>query len=882
MASPLRIRANVLANKQRLIEGRKQLEQRHQKGSPGVQVSAALADLLDTIILDLFEAALADLGHGEAGGLRSQVALVPHGGYGRRDVAPFSDVDLMLLHAPSARGLVTPLAERMLRDVYDTGLMLGHSVRTPVEACQLARKDPQIWTSLVEARYLAGSVTLYRQFVTRFLQQGRRHQRTLLTAIEKERLVERLKFGETVYLLEPNVKRSPGGLRDLHLLRWVGFARYSTAEPESLKLRGHLSPSDFSQVRDAAEFLLRLRNEMHFHAGKSSDVLDRGEQLRVAAAFGFAGSETQLPVEQFMQEYFRHTTALSNVANRFVVGAQPSSAWKGVLGPLFSHQVERDFRVEPTQIVALPRGLAKLRGDLAQVLRLADLANLYNKRIAHVTSEAIREGLSEVSDEVSPEAAQRFLSLMSQPARLGELLRVLHEMHVLERIIPEFGHARCLLQFNEYHKYTVDEHCIRAVERATEFAADKGPLGQVYRSLKQKRVLHLALLIHDLGKGYPGDHSDVGLEIAERTAQRLRMPQREAEVLKFLVHKHLMMSHLAFRRDTSDDGLVVRFAIDVGSPDVLRMLYLLTAADLAAVGPDVLNDWKAEVLTELYVRAMQHLAGDSPALDSEERLEQLRQAVRAAVRPTDDQAWFERQIRALPVPLLRGAEPESIVEELRQIHALEPGQAAARGRYLADRDVVEYTVGTHESITAGVFHKLTGALSAQGLQILSAEINTLADGLVLDRFMVEDPDYAQAPPPDRLEAVSRALVSSLTEGGKPAFRRVWSNASERLAALTTMPTQVRTDNDTSERFTIIDVFAADRVGLLYTIARTLFELGLSVSIAKIATHIDQVVDVFYVTDQAGRKISDDEQLQHIRTRLLEAIDAFENRALQQA
>ena len=880
MSAALRLRPSVVDNKQRLAEGREKLRQRHLKGSPGIQVCAALTDLLDTIILDLFESAVADLEREGHTGLLSEVALVPHGGYGRRDVAPYSDVDLMLLYTPFVSDRIAPLAERMLRDVYDVGLTLGHSVRTPRQAVQLARKDAEIWTSLVEARYLAGSVTLFTQFARKFPHSARGPLRSRLAAVEEARRLERRQFGETVYLLEPNIKRSRGGLRDLHLLRWIGFASYGTAEPEGLQLQGVLSTSDHRALRSAAEFLLRLRNEMHFHAGKANDVLDRAEQVRVAAEFGFSGSEAMLPVEQFMQEYFRHTTALSNLVSRFVANARPGGGWKQVLGPILGHQVEGDFRVEPTQITALPRGMNKLQGDLAQVLRLADLANLYDKRISHATAEVIREALPSMSDDVSPEVAQRFLSLLSSPTRLGELLRELHNMRVLEKIVPAFNHARCLLQFNEYHKFTVDEHCIKAVEAATDFLHARGPLGQVYRSLKQKRLLHLALLIHDLGKGYPGDHSDVGLKIAEETAARLRMSVRDTEVLKFLVHKHLMMSHLAFRRDTSEDQLVVRFAVDVGSPDVLRMLYVLTAADLAAVGPGVLNDWKAEVLTELYVRTMQHLAGDGPVLDVDERLQRRRERIRGQLLPTDDRAWFDRQIDALPVPLLMSAEPAGLVAELRQIAQLAPGQVTAQGRYLPERRVVQYSVGTHESITAGVFHKLTGALAAQGLQTLSAEINTLGDGVVLDHFVVIDPDFAHEPPVSRLESVSRALVAALQspEGTKPTFRRMWHDANTaRNVALSNLPIQVRTDNDTSERYTIIDIFAADRTGLLYTITRTLFELGLSVSLAKIATHLDQVVDVFYVTDQQGQKINDEQRLQAIRERLRQEIRAFESR-----
>lgn len=877
MSSGVRLRPSVLAAKARLAEGRQKLQQRHLAGTPGIQVSNALTDLVDTIVLELFESALDELGHTDTDGLRSQLALVPHGGYGRRDLAPFSDVDLMLLHSPAVERKVLPLAERMLRDVYDVGLVLGHSVRTPAQACQLAIQDATICTSLVEARFLAGSVSLYSKFANRFQHHVRRHWRKIFGAIEKARRDERSQYGETVYLLEPNVKRSRGGLRDLHWLRWVGFARYGIADPDGLQLMGEISASDHRALRRGSDFLLRLRHEMHFHAGKAEDVLGRAEQMRVAEAYGFQGTEALLPVEQFMREYFRHTTTISDVVTNFVATAQPGRRLAAFIAPLLSHQVEGDFMVGPTQISATKRGQAKLKGNLSEILRLADLANLYDKRIAQPTLDTVRKvahDLPEGPNDLSGEAIRHFLSLMAQPARLGELLRVLHQVGALERVIPQFNHARCLLQFNEYHKFTVDEHSLRAVDLATQFRFDTGNVGRVYRNLKQKRTLHLALLIHDLGKGFIEDHSELGLKIAAETGARLLLSPQETELLKFLVHKHLMMAHLAFRRDTSDDQLIVKFAVDVGSPDALQMLYLLTSADLAAVGPGVLNNWKAEVLTDLYRRTMRHLAGDQTT-GSEERLANIRQKIRSSFRPDEALAWYDKIVASLPHDYLNSTPPDQMADELRELHALQPGEVIARGRFVPGRGSVEYTVGTLENITPGVFHKLTGALSSQGLEILAAQINTLADGLILDRFFVNDPDYAEEPPQSRIDAVCQALRKALTDQQMraPSFRRTWGARTPLPSA--NLPTRVRTDNSTSENFTIIDVFAADRLGLLYRVTRTLFELDLSVSLAKIATHLDQVVDVFYVTDAQGAKIEDEARLDAIRARLLEEIEAIE-------
>jgi len=506
-------------------------------------------------------------------------------------------------------------------------------------------------------------------------------------------------------------------------------------------------------------------------------------------------------------------------------------------------------------------------------MELVDLANLCDKPIDPETWELVHQEAAGPSGPITPPACARFRSLLGHPARLGETLRRLHQLRLLERFIPEFAHARGLFEFNQYHKYTVDEHSFQAVDEATELHFDPGPLGRVYRQLGRKHVLHLALLIHDLGKGYPEDHSELGREIARRTGERLGLDARETDDLEFLVHRHLVMNHLAFRRDTSDEQLVVRFAVDVGSPERLGMLFLVTACDQAAVGPGVWNSWKAEVVTDLYQRTMQHLAGDSPAVNPEEHLAKRRKAVAASLGPEADGPWFSRQVAELPPTYVYGTAPEQIAADLRLLHGLPDDEVGTQGSYQPETETVELTVAAREAITPGIFHRLTGALTGQGLEILSAEINTLADGLVLDRFEVRDPDYTGPPPPERMERVHQALAASLRapEGQAPVFRRTWQIGGQHAPAVPVAQNHVQTDNGTSQTHTIFDIFAVDRPGLLYAVTRTLYQSGLSVSRARIATHLDQVVDVFYVTDQAGHKIEDEAHLAEIRGRLLEVI-----------
>jgi [protein-PII] uridylyltransferase len=872
------LRPNVLAAKTRLAKGHEDFKARHHAGCPGTELCALNSNLRDAVVIELLEDALKDLGEAGPKGLLNDIAVVAYGGYGRREVAPFSDVDLMILHRPSAAGRLFPLAERLVRDVFDVGLELGHSVRTVAQACRMASRDAMICTSLIDSRLLAGSPAIFENFTHLFRRQvGWRRQR-LLAGIRKARQEERRRYGETVFLLEPNIKRSRGTLRDLALLRWIGFVRYGLADFAELRDAGILSREDFDAIQPAYAFLLWLRNELHFHAGQANDVLSRPEQLRMAETRGGPQAGTPaaggvLPVERFMQEYFRHTNRVSHVATKFMTRATTRQWFDAALTHLFGHRIEADYVVGPVGMMPTRHGLAQLRGNLTAIVQMVDLANLHDVPIAASAWEEIRREAAHLPTHLPPEASRHFLSLLAHPGRLGKFLRDLHDVAILERFLPDFARARGLLQFNQYHKYTVDEHCIRAVEFAEGLLDDPGPVGRVYRGLKDKHLLHLVLLLHDLGKGLLEDHREVGLKIAEQTGWRLGLTPHETETIKFLVHKHLRMNHLALRRDTSDEDLVVRFAVQVGSPELLQMLYVLTAADLGAVGPDVWDGWKSQVLTDLYHRTMQQLAGDSPATTTDHLFEGKREEIRRQFLGDADESWYGRHIDALTSGYLSAASAALAAADLRLLHDLAPGGVKAMSAYEAAAATVQVTVGTTETVAPGIFHKLTGALTSQGLEIRSAQIHTLADGLVLDRFWVHDPDYAGEPPPERIEAVNRAVEQSLQSpaGHDPAFRRTWKTGVERKMPGPKPQIRVNTDNGTSDRYTIIDVFAYDRTGLLYAVTRALFELGCSVWRAKISTYLDQVLDVFYVTDQENNKIEDQSRLETIRKRVLEVI-----------
>jgi [protein-PII] uridylyltransferase len=840
---------------------RQRVAAQHAAGASGIQTAVLATEWCDALVVGLWDAVLADLPAAAAATLRRHAALVAHGGYGRREMAPFSDIDLMLLHDRAASGAVAAAAKRLLQNLFDAGAEVGQSVRTIDEACRLAAADATVLSSLLECRPLAGNPDLVVRLQTRLrglVQRGQSRQAQALVAARRE---EAVKYGETVALLEPNVKRSPGGLRDIQLVRWLGRVLWGEPAFDTLADAGHLSRADVDTLRDAAEFLTWVRNDLHLAAGKAADNLTRDQQLRIAEARGIESRDGLLGVERFMRDYFRHTRGVAQVVETLVAGIHRPHPARAFIAGVLGNRVDGLFRVGPHDIAAIAGSLSRLAGSLDWIVRLVELSMMYDLPIDHETWAAVRSHVAGLP--ATPAARQRFLGLFAQPRRLGYGLRRLHEVGALEVLVPEFAHARNLLQFNNYHKYTVDEHCILAVERAAELQDDTSWLGDAWRQLNRKRPLLLALLIHDLGKGFVEDHSELGARMARDVAARFDLPADEAEIIEFLVLKHLAMAHQAFRRNTDDDSLVVRFAREVGAPEVLRMLAVLTAADVSAVGPGVWTRWKADLLGELYFRTLGTLDGESPSVAADRHRRGLDGLL--AGREADDRVV--RLARQLPLSYLHDTEPGRMVEELGKLSRLAADGVFVGSRWQEANGTVAITVAARESVARGVFHRLTGALTSQRLEILAADIHTLDDGFVLDHFIVHDPDYAGEPPAERLTEIAAAIRSAIKADHAPSFRRRWNPFAPLPTPGATPPPRVRFDNESSAQATILEVFAHDSVGLLYAIARTIFEEGLSVRSAKIGTYLDQVVDAFHVTDEAGGKVHDPERLDRIRQAL---------------
>jgi [protein-PII] uridylyltransferase len=872
--------ASVEAAGARLADQRRAIHQRLLEGASGTEVIGAFSELVDALIIGRYRNTVRQGDEKISVAGSRHCCLVALGGYGRRELAPYSDLDLMFLFESEARDAAVTLSREVLHHLWDLGFQVGHSVRTIRDCLELAPTDLAIKTSLMEARYLAGSADLFQQFQRRYL--GRIVTRGIERFIEKkidERRREYEKFGETVYLLEPNVKKSKGGLRDLHVLQWVGMVKYQAATIQDLTDRGILSRQDYAALVDAREFLWRVRALLHVHAGMAQEILSFDEQVWLARLLGFEDRPHLLAVEQFMQQYYRHTMGLHEISVRFIDRCRGVSLWGRVAKLWPSPKVDGYFLVTGHEVTVPVELRARVLGNPELLLRLFELASAQRLKIDMTLLEDIHRHLDTLSEDAFrlPEVSRIFLRLLSGPGAVADALEAMHRAHLLEKIIPVFAAVRGLMQFNQYHKYTVDEHSLLAVAKCEGLAQEHSILGEVYREIRRKDLLHLAILLHDLGKGREEDHSEVGRAIAEETASRLGLDEQETRTLVFLVHRHLLMAHTAFRRDPYDDKVMLGFAREVGTPEVLRKMLALTAADIAAVGPGVLTKWKESLLVELYLRTLPEVSGEREQIGGIQQIEQVARELAQdhmltalAVEPE----WIESQLRLFPLRYLLGTSPSRIAVHLAAIRTLQPGQVRVVYHFNDILGASEYTVITYNDLTPGIFSKIAGVMAAKGLQILDAQIMTRPDGIVVDTFHVTDPDYRGAPPADRPASIAETIehVLNNAETVENLVARSGRPASLRQLPANRQPTEVRIDNETSDGYTIIDVFADDRQGLLYVMTHAMFQLGLSVHASRISTRLDQVADVFYVTDQMGGKIEDPARLEAIRIRITDELD----------
>ena len=872
-----RLRAFLKVENQRL-------RMEHRRGAGGRQTAAARSLALDEVVRCAFGAAGWPGDGGEfLAGARDGCAVVATGGYGRAELAPFSDLDLLFLHTGRRAEQTGRLVGRVLQLLWDAGLTVGHSFRTVRECVSAARADPHFQTALLSARPLAGSPALADLLLDSLERERRGRADEFLSALRRERDARYARFGASVCLQEPNVKESAGGLRDLHTALWAAGARYGCGTLDELRERNLVSEPEQKRAARSYDFLWRVRHAAHLLTNRKTDRLALDLQPALAEEFGHASTPHLLASEKFMREYYRHALALHTFSESLFARAcerpRPRTGW---LRRPRAERLSEPFEIADGQL-RMSGHRELLRRNPLLLFDAFALAQAAHVAPDNSLREAVRQSLACVTRDfrASEGAARAFLNILRRRGRVGFALRQMHEAGFLGRYLPEFGRVQLLIQHDLYHHYTVDEHTLKAVDALDDLHLRRdrqsADLRAVFDGLEDPALLYLSVLLHDLGKGGGRGHVARGVKIAERVCRRLRLDGRAASLVLLMVEHHVTMAHTALRRDLTEPQVAEEFAALLGSTPALDTLLLLTYADLHGVGPGVWSDWKGALLWQLYRRARARLAGGDDARAREQQdaarfAEQTAAALAGEVPPSE----VARHLALLPERYARVSSPEAAATHLRLINRLEAGEPRCAWRRHG-RDSTELTVCARDR--HGLFADLAGTLAARGVEILSAEVNTRQDGVAIDVFIVRDASARQAVEEHRFAAVEEALRAAVAGRADVAatFER-WRRTSAprraraRLAVRRRELPRVVCDEEASPAATVVEIQAADEPGLAYKIARALAALRLDIVCAKIATEKSDALDVFYVTDERGRKLSP-EATRAVESSLTETLSA---------
>lgn len=811
-----------------------------------------------------------------------RIAMLAVGGYGRNEMAPFSDVDLLFLTPYKQTAWSESVVESILYILWDLHLKVGHSVRTIDDCIRLGREDYTIRTSLLEKRYLVGDHVLSDELDTRLW--GELFDNTGPEFVEaklKERDIRHQQNGKARYVVEPNIKEGKGGLRDIQNLYWISKYLYHARTSSDLIDHGVFNKKEHSILSKAEAFLWNIRCHMHLISNRAVEILSFDLQVEVADALGYKDSESRRAVEHFMQDYFRYATDVGDLTRIFLTALEeqhvkesPTIGQRIIDALTFkSDGLGSEYKITHGRLnVAKPRIFFR---DPLNILRLFEEA-LRTETLIHPNAmRLIVRNLTLIDDNMrnSPEAGKIFMDLLLKYNNPERALRRMNELGVLGAFIPEFGRIIAMMQFNMYHSYTVDEHTIQCISNLAKI--ENGKLEEelpvasmILEKGVNRRVLYLALLLHDIGKGLPEDHSIVGAEIARKIAPRFGLDQEECELVEWLVLNHLLMSDVAQKRDLSDPRTVRDFANAAQRRTRLKLLTVLTVCDIRGVGPETWNNWKAMLLRDLYFQTRELLRNGQQESANPTRENDAKIALQDVLqdwKKEDITKELERHFR--PYWLGLDTDTHRIFADLtrnvqhdKPVHHIE--QDISR-----DATRACFVMPDHP----GIFARFAGALALAGANVVDARTYTSSDGLATAVFWIQTADGK----PYEKNHVQRlnTMISCILKGevlAKDRFRA--KDKIKKREREFIVPTTVEFDNDGSDMFTIIEVEARDRPGLLFDLSRTLTDCGVSISSAIIATYGEQAVDAFYVKDIFGTKIVSESKKTMIMERLQKAVE----------
>lgn len=872
-------KAAVAILKRVRAEGLSAAETMLSAGGSGLAAARHISRVQDEIIGALYDFTVKHVYYAQNPSTAERIAIVATGGYGRGTLAPGSDIDLLFVLPYKQTAWGESVVEYILYALWDLGLKVGHATRSIDECIRLAKSDMTIRTSVLETRFLWGDAKLAEQLKARFdkeiVGQGAME---FVEAKLAERDQRHKKSGESRYLVEPNVKEGKGGIRDLNTLFWIAKYVYRVEDPAELVGRGVFRDDEFDVFTRAEEFLWTVRCHLHLLSGRAEERIGFDVQREMARRMGY-GEDGNHAIEAFMRDYFLTAKDVGDLTRIVcaVLEEQNRKAAPGI-GRIFSGFSRKQtpapgFVIEGGRLNIADEGV--FTRDPVNLLRLFHIAD---ERAVHIHPDAFRaasRALYLIDDALraNPEANRLFLEVLSSRRDPETVLRWMNECGVFGRFVPAFGRIVALMQFNMYHHYTVDEHLIRAVGNLSKIErgllkAEHPLAAELMPRIRNRAGLYVAMLLHDIAKGTERDHSEEGEEIAHELCPRLGLDANETETVAWLVRNHLIMSDVAQKRDLADPKTIEDFVDIVQTPERLRLLLVLTVSDIRSVGPGVFNGWKGQLLRDLYAAAEERMLGGRIEVSQNARVHSARARLEAELKDWPAAARERALSRHYASYWL------TLPAEMHARHARFIREAETRDEMLAlearadpFRAVTEISVYTGDH--PGLFSRLAGGFALAGASVVDAKIFTTADGMALDVFWVQDNeghDFDMSRVTRLKDTLLRTLKGEVLPRVQIDARRVRS----REEAFAVAP-QVIFDNNASNLCTLVEIVARDRAGLLHDLTRALYQAQLSIHSAVIATYGEQAVDVFYVKDLFGHKISHPGKIASVEQSLLTAL-----------
>ena len=882
------IRPQLLARLQEaLVDGRAKIRQRLEAGTiGGPETARALSDLMDQIVGVLF-----DLAHEKYCGAgppaaNEALSVIATGGYGRQELAPYSDLDILFLVSKKHPEKVEKEVEFVLYGLWDLGLKIGHATRSIEDCIGLAKKDLTILTSLLDARLICGDEELFDESWKAF-HNGLIHGkgRKFVEAKLEERDRRHIRMGDSRYVVEPNLKDGKGGLRDLQTLFWIVRFLYGVRDIAELLDEGLLSESELRQFKKAERFLWGIRCYLHFLTGRAEERLTFDVQGELAKHLRYKDHPGLSGTERFMKHYFLVAKEVGELTRVFCAFLEAQQQKRNIFSLARLRRQPRlgGFRLDAGRINVGTE--TDFEEDPVRLLKIFWLADEYDYDIHPNALRLINKNLKRIDGRLrrNPEANEYFLSVLTSRRTPEKSLRRMNEAGVFGRFVPDFGRVVGMMQHDMYHHYTVDEHTIRAIGLLSQIEQgdleDDHPIAtEIIHKIGSRRALYMGVLLHDIAKGRGGNHSIIGQEVARNLCPRVGLTPSETDQVAWLVRHHLVMSNFAFKRDLSDPKTLEDFTEIVNSLERLRLLAMLTVVDIRAVGPNIWNGWKRQLLQDLFYAAEEVLLAGHIETGRSERVEAKKNALKSRLGQAGAAAYKASKDRLLDNYWI-AVDTQMQAINAKLMWSTDQARKEIGISITVDRNSDRSRIAVYTKDRPGLFAKLSGALAVLGANIVDAKIFTTEDRMAVDNFAVQTPQ-GHAFEGRKTDREIRRVIEATINGQLDPLTRLHRvpTIPRRTDVFKVEPLAIF-DNRASSIYTVLEINARDRTGLLYDLTSVLYGQRISIYSAHIATYGERAVDVFYIQELDGRKITHPGRLRSLESKLLKAAGQTEDASL---